>query len=253
MKLTDHVEHIRQLIDQSFNNRLGRMGLNSGQVLPIESIPAEYKNDRRRIETIREVFIKETGSPKDAYEKLVEELNFTLFNRLAALKVMEAHTLHPEIITRRDTHGGRSFSHLAWLEQNPDGRSMEAEGLIPFIEDQFNKISSDIPLFGLNHPYHLLPTAIELKGIIEAFNEVELDAQVEAEIWKSDDVLGWLYESYNTFKKEKHDESGLKTEYNKVSIQSQYYTPKWVVKFLIDNTIRRFYLDMHHCRTIKEK
>ena len=45
MKLTDHVEHIRQLIDQAFNNRLGRMGLYSGQVLPIESIPAEYKNE----------------------------------------------------------------------------------------------------------------------------------------------------------------------------------------------------------------
>ena len=253
MKLTDHVEHIRQLIDQAFNNRLGRMGLNSGQILPIESIPAEYKSDRRRIETIREVFINETGSPKDAFIKLVEELNFTLFNRLAALKVMEAHTLHPEIITRRDTHGGRSFSHLAWLEQNPDGRTMEAEGLIPFIEDQFNKISSDIPLFGLNHPYHLLPTAIELKGIIEAFNEVELDTQVEVEIWKSDDILGWLYESYNNFKKAAHKDSGDKTEYNKVSIQSQVYTPKWVVKFLVDNSLGKLYLEMYPESKIKEK
>ena len=253
MKLTDHVEHIRQLIDQAFNNRLGRMGLNSGQILPIESIPAEYKSDRRRIETIREVFINETGSPKDAFIKLVEELNFTLFNRLAALKVMEAHTLHPEIITRRDTHGGRSFSHLAWLEQNPNGRTMEAEGLIPFIEDQFNKISIDIPLFGLNHPYHLLPTAIELKGIIEAFNEVEIDTQVEVEIWKSDDILGWLYESYNNFKKAAHKDSGEKTEYNKVSIQSQVYTPKWVVKFLVDNSLGKLYLEMYPDSSIKEK
>lgn len=253
MKLTDHVEHIRQLIDQAFNNRLGRMGLNSGQILPIESIPAEYKSDRRRIETIREVFISETGSPKDAFIKLVEELNFTLFNRLAALKVMEAHTLHPEIITRRDTHGGRSFSHLAWLEQNPDGRTLEAEGLIPFIEYQFNKISSDIPLFGLNHPYHLLPTAIELKGIIEAFNDVELDTQVEEEIWKSDDILGWLYESYNNFKKAAHKDSGDKTEYNKVSIQSQVYTPKWVVKFLVDNSLGKLYLEMYPESKIKEK
>jgi hypothetical protein len=253
MKLTDHVEHIRQLIDQAFNNRLGRMGLNSGQILPIESIPAEYKSDRRRIETIREVFINETGSPKDAFIKLVEELNFTLFNRLAALKVMEAHTLHPEIITRRDSHGGRSFSHLAWLEQNPNGRTMEAEGLIPFIEDQFNKISIDIPLFGLNHPYHLLPTAIELKGIIEAFNEVEIDTQVEVEIWKSDDILGWLYESYNNFKKAAHKDSGEKTEYNKVSIQSQVYTPKWVVKFLVDNSLGKLYLEMYPDSSIKEK
>lgn len=253
MKLTDHVEHIRQLIDQAFNNRLGRMGLNSGQILSIESIPAEYKSDRRRIETIREVFISETGSPKDAFTKLVEELNFTLFNRLAALKVMEAHTLHPEIITRRDIHGGRSFSHLAWLEQNPNGRTLEAEGLIPFMEEQFNKLSSDIPLFGLDHPYHLLPTPIELKGIIDAFNEVETDDQVEKDIWKSDDILGWLYESYNNFKKAAHKDSGDKTEYNKVSIQSQVYTPKWVVKFLVDNSLGKLYLEMYPESNIKEK
>ncbi len=253
MKLTDHVEHIRQLIDQAFNNRLGRMGLNSGQILSIESIPAEYKSDRRRIETIREVFINETGSPKDAFIKLVEELNFTLFNRLAAMKVMEAHTLHPEIITRRDTHGGRSFSHLAWLEQNPNGRTLEADGLIPFMEEQFNKLSIDIPLFGLDHPYHLLPTPIELKGIIDAFNEVESDVQVETDIWKSDDILGWLYESYNNFKKTAHKDSGDKTEYNKVSIQSQVYTPKWVVKFLVDNSLGKLYLEMYPESKIKEK
>ena len=253
MKLTDHVEHIRQLIDQAFNNRLGRMGLSSGQIMPIESIPAEYKADRRRIESIREVFINETGSANDAFEKLIEELDFTLFNRLAALKVMEAHTLHPEIITRRDSHGGRSFSHLAWLEQNPQGRTLEAEGLISFIEDQFKKMSIDIPLFGLDHPYHLLPTAIELKEIIDAFNEVELDVQVETEIWKSDDILGWLYESYNNFKKAAHKDSGDKTEYNKVSIQSQVYTPKWVVKFLVDNSLGKLYLEMYPDSKIREK
>ena len=249
MKLSEHTEHIRQLIDQAFRNRLGRMGINEGQLVPIDNPPAE----RKRIETIREVFIAETGTVGDAYEKLVEELTFTLFNRLAALKVMEAHTLHPEIVTRRETHGGRSFAHLAWLEQNPQARSDEAEGLLPFLEEQLQKLASDIPLFSPQHPYHLLPTALELLGIINAFNQVESDTQVEAEIWKSDDVLGWLYESYNTFKKTKHDQSGSKTEYNKVSIQSQYYTPRWVVQFLVDNSLGKLYLEMYPDSEIRHK
>jgi hypothetical protein len=249
MKLSEHTEHIRQLIDQAFRNRLGRMGINEGQLVPIDNPPAE----RKRMENIREVFIAETGTVADAYEKLVEELTFTLFNRLAALKVMEAHTLHPEIVTRRETHGGRSFAHLAWLEQNPQARSEEAEGLLPFLEEQLQKLASDIPLFSPQHPYHLLPTALELLGIINAFNQVESDTQVEAEIWKSDDVLGWLYESYNTFKKTKHDQSGSKTEYNKVSIQSQYYTPRWVVQFLVDNSLGKLYLEMYPDSEIKNK
>jgi hypothetical protein len=99
----------------------------------------------------------------------------------------------------------------------------------------------------------LLPTAIELSGIIAAFNQVENDAQVEADIWRSDDVLGWLYESYNNQKKADHKASGDKTEYNKVSIQSQVYTPRWVVKFLVDNSLGKLYLEMYPDSDIKNK
>lgn len=251
MKLSDHVEHIRHFIDTAFRNRLGRMGITTETLQPIDAIPPEYKADRKRIETIREVWIAETGTVADAYEKLVEELTFTLFNRLAALKVMEAHTLHPEIVTRRAQHGDRSFAHKHWLEENPDGRSKEMEGLVRFMEDQLAALATDIPLFSPQHPYHLLPTAIELNGIMNAFNQVETDEQVEDNIWQSDDVLGWLYESYNNYKKAAHKESGDKTEYNKVSIQSQVYTPRWVVKFLVDNSLGKMYLEMYPDSDIK--
>lgn len=252
MKLAEHVEQIRQLIDNAFRNRLGRMGITASALQPVETIPEEYHEDRNRIENIREVFIAETGSMADAYEKLVEELTFTLFNRLAALKVMEAHTLHPEIVSRRSQHGDRSFAHFLWLEQHPAGRNEEQEGLLHFMEYQLAALATDIPLFSLHHPYHLLPTVIELNGIIEAYNQVETDAQVESEIWKSDDVLGRLYESYNNYKKVAHKESGVKTEFNKVSIQSQVYTPRWVVKFLVDNSLGKLYLEMFPDSTIKE-
>ena len=251
MKLAEHVEKIRQLIDTSFRNRLGRMGITTSGLQLIESIPEEYHEDRRRIESIREVFIAETGSMTDAFEKLVEEFTFTLFNRLAALKVMEAHTLHPEIVTRRSQHGDRSFAHFLWLEQHPAGRNEEQEGLLQFMEYQLAALATDIPLFNLHHPYHLLPTVIELNGIIQAYNQVETDEQVKSEIWKSDDVLGWLYESYNNYKKNAHKESGAKTEFNKVSIQSQVYTPRWVVKFLVDNSLGKLYLEMFPDSTIK--
>jgi hypothetical protein len=251
MKLADHVEHIRKLIDTAFRNRLGRMGITAAALQPIDAIPAEYRADRKRIETIREVWIAETGTVAEAYEKLVEEFTFTLFNRLAALKVMEAHTLHPEIVTRRSQHGDRSFAHKHWLEQNPEGRNDEMEGLVHFMEDQLVALAADIPLFSPQHPYHLLPTAIELNGIMLAFNQVENDEQVEPNIWQSDDVLGWLYESYSNYKKTAHKESGDKTEYNKVSIQSQVYTPRWVVKFLVDNSLGKLYLEMYPDSDIK--
>lgn len=253
MKLADHVEHIRKLIDTAYRNCLGRLGVNASALSPADAAPNGFTAERQRIDTIFEVLVSETGSHADAYEKLVEELTFTLFNRLAALKVMEAHTLHPEIVTRRSQHGDRSFAHKYWLEQNPGGRNEEMEGLIRFFEDQLSALTAEIPLFSPHHPYHLLPTAIELNSIMNAFNQVETDPQVEADIWQSDDVLGWLYESYNNYKKVAHKESGDKTEYNKVSIQSQVYTPRWVVKFLIDNSLGKLYLEMYPDSEIKSR
>ena len=268
MKLSDHSEHIRQLIDNAFRNRLGRMGFVNYE-LGITN-PDLITDDQKRIEAILSVLRKETGNNKDAFEKLIDELTFTLFNRIAALKVMEAHTLHPEIITRRSQHGDRSLAHFAWLEQNPQARHEDAEGIVPFLEEQLQKLSSEIPLFNLQHPYHLLPTALELSNIILAFNQVDNDPQVQStitneetipnssfpipnSIWQSDDVLGWLYESYNNQKKLAHKESGDKTEYNKVSIQSQVYTPRWVVKFLVDNSLGKLYLEMYPDSEIKNK
>jgi hypothetical protein len=122
---------------------------------------------------------------------------------------MEAHTLHAEIITRCTQHGDRSFAHFLWLEQNPQCRSLEMEGLVDFLESQLDALSSDIPLFSTRYLFHLLPTAIELNGIINAFNQIETDLQVEPEIWKSDDVLGWL----GPFGKENHSVNLIKQVY----------------------------------------
>jgi len=142
--------------------------------------------------------------------------------------------------------------------------NFEEEGIIEFLEEQLQKLASDIPLFSPQHPYHLLPTAIELLQIINAFNAVEDDIDVAKtipnssfpipnSIWQSDDVLGWLYESYNNYKKAAHKASGDKTEYNKVSIQSQVYTPRWVVQFLVDNSLGKLYLEMYPDSEIRNK
>ena len=117
MKLAEHVEQIRQIIDQAFRNTLGRMGITDSARQPLDNIPQQFHLDRIRIDDIFVTFVAETRSAAGAYEKLVEELTFTLFNRLAALKVMEAHGLNRPIVTRSNQQGDRSFAHFLWLSQ----------------------------------------------------------------------------------------------------------------------------------------
>lgn len=253
MKLPDHVELIRSLIYKSFNNQFARLGVGASKLSDGDKIPEPLRNKREKIEVLIKTHKEETGSYEGAREKALDELTFTLFNRLAAIKVMEAHQLFPPIITKQAEHGDRSFGHKVWLERNPEMRDKELEGLREYFKDEFNTLGETIPLYHTNYPYALLPYVIDLNEIIEAFNAVEKDAQIEDAIWESDDILGWLYESYNNAKKQDHKDSGDKTEYDKVSLQSQVYTPRWVVEFLVNNSLGKLYLEMYPDSIIKNK
>ncbi|NQT71992.1 MAG: BREX-1 system adenine-specific DNA-methyltransferase PglX, partial [Chloroflexi bacterium] len=204
-------------------------------------------------ESMLESHIGETGDYEHAREKLVDELTFTLFNRLAAVKVMEAANLFPPIITKRAEHGGRSFGHKAWLETNPHQRDEELEGLRNYIKVAFDKLGTSLPLFSSEYPFSLFPDTISLNEIIDLINAVELDSQIDPEIWSSDDILGWCYESFNSSKKKELKDSGQKIEYNYVSLQSQVYTPRWVVQFLVDNSLGKLYLEMFPDSRIKQQ
>lgn len=247
MKLIDHVLNIRQLIARAFSSRFERLGLGVDAESEVPALSEDDKALRRRLKAIIDYHAKSKETYAEARKTAVNECTFTLFNRLAAIKVMEDKEFFPEIIQRRAEHGGRSYQHNSWLEQHPQGRSMEREGLLPFFEDSFAEIAENFqfPIFDSQYPYALMPRADELNEIIDAFNAVSADPDCGADIWRGDDILGWLYENFNAVEKAQLKESGEKTEYDKVSLQSQVYTPQWVVKFLVDNTVGKMYLEMH--------
>lgn len=254
MKLINHVLDIRRLIQQSFDNRFSRLGLKSDAPIPVDQLSEEVLKRRLKLENIMQSHLDELqGDYAAARLATINECVFTLFNRIAAIKVMESKELFPEIITRRKENAGRSFEHNAWLEDHPEERNAEREGLKHFLTDQFNQIGENIPLFKADYPYSLMPTADELNEIIDQFNAIEADPDCGEDVWKGDDILGWLYENFNAVEKEALKQSGEKTEYDKVSLQSQVYTPQWVVKFLVDNTLGKSYLEMYPDSKIKEK
>lgn len=251
MKLPEHVDKLRDLIEAAFDKHFARLGICKTKQLDIEKLPEEVRPKRLHFEEMLENHIGETGDYEHAREKLIDELTFTLFNRLAAVKVMEAAALFPPVLTKQPEHGDRSFGHKAWLEMNPHMRSEELEGIREYLKTAFDELGETLPLYSKAYPYALLPDAISLNEIIDAFNAVEKDNQVSTDIWQSDDVLGWMYESYNNVKRKAHKDSGDKTEYNKVSLQSQVYTPRWVVQFLVENSLGKLYLEMYPDSEIK--
>lgn len=253
MKLIQHVLAIRNLIQQAFENRFERLGLKASGEQPLENLTEERQQARRQLDNILAIHMAGQADYRLARQETIRECVFTLFNRIAAIKVMEDKELFPEIIRRRTEHAGRSFAHNAWLEEHPEERNAEREGLKYFLNDKFEELGKKLPIYRADYPYAQLPTADELFQIIEAFNAVEQDPDCGADIWKGDDILGWLYENFNQVEKQAHKDSGAKTEYDKVSLQSQVYTPHWVVKFLVDNTLVKQYLEMYPSSPLRKK
>jgi len=251
MKLEESVENIREKITHAFDKSLSKMGLSSNRQLPIDNLEPEMQIERNRMADILNNLQEETGNYPSARDKLLEELSFTLFNRIAGIKVIEANQLQPEVITWRASHGGRSFGHKLWLEQNPDKRSLTLEGLREYIRYAFNQLSDKIQLYYFSYLYDLLPEKYDLKEIINDFNKID------EENWQSDDIMGWLYESYNRKKREIFKtESKIKNEkieYNRVSVTSQIYTPRWVVEFILNNSLGKLWMEMHPDSGLKEK
>ncbi len=253
MKLAEHVDILRTQIENAFDKQFARLGIGPTKQIELEKLPQELHTKRHRFNEMLESHRGETGSYKSAREKLIDELTFTLFNRIAAIKVMESASLFPPIITKLPEHGDRSFGHKAWLEIRPDMRNEDLDGIREYIKYAFTELGETLPLYSKEYPYALLPDVISLNEIIDAFNEVEKDPQIENDIWQSDDILGWLYESYNNVKKTAFKDSKAKTEYDKVSLQSQVYTPRWVVQFLVENSLGKLYLEMYPDSQIKNQ
>ena len=245
MQLLDHVLGIRLLIHRAFSGKMERIGITLSQYEERSGLTEEDAALRQRIIDINNTHLKEKfGDYKAAREYTLKQCVFTLFNRLAAIKLMEQKQLFPEVIKQRAENGGLSAAHQMWLEEHPEGRRLERDGLLPFIEDKFHDMAElNFLLYQDSYPYAMMPTADELHEIIGAFNDIENDPDC-ADSWQKDDILGWLYENFNSAEKVEFKDSGEKTEYDKVSLQSQVYTPSWVVKFLVDNSLGKLYLEM---------
>jgi len=85
---------------------------------------------------------------------------------------------------------------------------------------------------------------------------------VPDEVWRADDVLGWVYEYYNRPVVEALDAKNT-LEPDDVGPANQFYTPHWVVRMLADNSLGKLYLEatgqessvpgMMNCRSRSEK
>jgi hypothetical protein len=181
----------------------------------------------------------------DAVADYLRDAAFTTLNRFAALKMLEARELLQECITRGEQSAGfREFCGMA------PGVALlpESAGYRLYIESLFDELSTEIKvLFDRRDPAsELWPRRATFDALLGVLNASELVG-----VWAEDETIGWIYQFFNGAheRKRMREESHAPRTSRELAVRNQFFTPRYVVQFLTDNTLGRIWYEMSGAKT----
>jgi hypothetical protein len=179
------------------------------------------------------------NSPADSVTTYLREAAFTTLNRFVALKMLEARDLVQECITKGEQSSGfKEFTGLA-----PGLTSLPDHGYRIYIESLFDEIGREVGvLFDRRDPASLLwPRRQALTYLLTILNASEL-----ATVWGEDETIGWVYQYFNSQEERRamRDKSPAPRNSHELAVRNQFFTPRYVVEFLTDNTLGRIWYEM---------
>lgn len=214
--------------------------------------PEAWKRNREEILTSI-CHIESTGVPRgDAVQQFVREMAFTALNRLVALKLMEDESrgLTMESVGR----GKESKGFLLFQKISPEVCRAAKNGDVLdggyrlYLEFLFDDLATELGvLFDRRLPQSIIfPSDACLKRVLDILNGPDISA-----LWSEDETIGWVYQYFTP--KELRDsaraESSAPRNSHELAFRNQFYTPRYVVEFLTDNTLGRLWWEMRRGQT----
>jgi hypothetical protein len=242
-RLKSVVGQARRVVEDDVRVQLRRLGIDENEIKPVERLPHLSDADKELRQKIIEALEKEQAgdiSYCEAFARYVRHAGFTNVNRIAALRAMEVRNLIKESMIRRDAYGGRSRREyeLAERERISDPYELLKAGLV----EAFDEVGAEIRvLFDVNSEYSLV--FLEHKALLELARL--LGEEVPEEDWKEDDIIGWIYQYYNEEARTEFKRAKRNPKADDIPVTNQFYTPRWVVRVLVDNTLGRLWLEMN--------
>lgn len=248
--------------------------LPDGKLEPAEKYPAiqeldEARKVRRGIDRFLSESLDAGVKRREARDDLLREAAFTWLNRLVAFKMLEARNLIRQSISK----GVQSRGFLLWLTepgneelyakheqgdlpQNRLGEGPRQEAYRQFILFQCGKLAQEIRV--LFNPENLasrfFPRPPALQQLIPWMNEPTIK-----EAWApgNEETIGWVYQYFSSEELERAFRevrlSGKKFEAKDIPSVTQLFTPRWIVRYLVENTLGRLWIEMHPDSKLKEE
>ncbi|MGY6215762.1 BREX-1 system adenine-specific DNA-methyltransferase PglX [Methylolobus aquaticus] len=179
------------------------------------------------------------GSDLDALDRLLREQSFTVLNRLAAVRMAEARGLIVESVAKGfESKAFRLYSQLAGPALGDT-----AERYHRFLLSLFDELSLNLPV--LFDRYSRQGRLFPREGALMALFQL-LGAPAIEPLWAEDETIGWIYQYYNdpAERKKMRNASSAPRSSRELAVRNQFFTPRYVVEFLTDNTLGRLWYEM---------
>ncbi|MGN9166197.1 BREX-1 system adenine-specific DNA-methyltransferase PglX [Tissierellaceae bacterium HCP3S3_D8] len=272
----------RNKLIEDITQKAYELGITEKEIKDIETFEGGFKVkglENSRIYKGYEIKQREKliANIKDkGFEQIVEEVAYTWFNRFIALRFMEVNEylptgvrvlssieegkIEPDIIKEAlnvdfDLKGKDYAEYKEVVYRLMD--SNDIDDLYRYLlVKQCNQLGSIMPMVfeeisdytELLLPDHLLEEGSVIRDLVEFIQEDDYKDQVE--------IIGWMYQYYIS---EKKDEvfAGLKknqkiTKEN-IPAATQLFTPKWIAKYMVENSLGRLWLESHPDEELQSK
>ena len=237
-----------------------------------------YKTPAGTDNTIYGADIRRRASLKKAvetlgFEQVIEETAYTWFNRIIAIRFMEVNDylptrvrvlssenggLTPDIVTHSlDVELNLTAEEQEKVQKAKDANKYDEAYRILFIK-QCNELNDILPgLFERTDDYMELLLKVSYTGdsvirlLVDSVAEDNFNVETEGQV----EIIGWMYQYYNTEPKERiiNVLRGGIVKKEDIPAATQLFTTDWVVRYIVDNTLGRYWIERHPDSVIKDK
>jgi len=255
-RLQKFVSEARAILTEAFTRQLQAtygMDPKNGTIAPVAALHFLSNQGRETAFILRETLAhylaatpgkSEKERTRQALDRIIREQAFTVLNRLSALRMAEARGFLIESIAK----GYRSKGFQLYKNLAGTALGETDDAYCQYLFSLFDEFSLELAVLFDRHSAQgrLFPGEAALLALLEQINHSEIEP-----LWAEDETIGWIYQYFNSpeERKKMRAESQAPRNSRELAVRNQFFTPRYVVEFLTDNTLGRIWYEMTQGKT----
>lgn len=242
---------MEQVAQRAYQYGITKDGYGEENAVTVNGIALSTQEQSQRRELVREIQAK-------GYDQVVEEVAYTWFNRFIALRYMEVNNYLPSHIRVFSNAQGAFDPEILKEALHLDLPGLDQSKVAEYIEkNETEALYRYLLLTQCNALSESLPKMFEKMGgyteLLFPNNILRPDsvpgrmvADIPEEDWTDQvQIIGWLYQYYNSEKKDQvfARPSGEKIKKEDIPAATQLFTPDWIVRYMVENSLGRLWID----------